>query len=562
MKSFSRWLTVLGTLTIFAACGDSGSGPGGINPTDGVLDFETDVIRLFETRSTSVNLINGTDTDVGPVSFRAGSTFDVRNIDVGGVKGTALPPFVPTMRPGGKASVSVNLNPTGLPTGSYETIFEARVDGQTRATVRLLFDVLAGSTSSAVSVQITDGPTTLKQGDPVSYAAEARNNRDEQLPAAFVEWFVLPTGAGDLSPDGRFVPFTAGAARIIARSGVHFDTLNINITPRNASGSLQLVGRGQNAGSEDLSVKGDFAYLATSTGAVETWNIADPTSPTLTSTLVLDAARIPSVHIRADGQLGVAAHFGSEDALNGVTLFDLTDPSTPTVLSRFTEGLTAGVTTVFLDGDHLYATVEDRGVRVIDVSDPAAPVTAAEFTLSQSFANEVVVEDGLLYIAYWNAGAFVVDVGNGVAGGSPANPIQVATFTSSGGQIASVARWPERSLAFLSEDDVLTPGVIHVMDIADLGDVSEVATWATPNLAPGPVVVDPGSNRLFAAWRSAGVRMLDGSDVLESKLERQGREIAVSLYDGATTNAVRIRLVGDLVFVADGNSGLVILRAG
>jgi hypothetical protein len=564
MKSYSRSLTIVGTLTLLAACGDSGSGPGGDNPSGGGLDFDTDLINLFDTRSTSVTLVNGTGAEIGPVAFGVGATFDERNIDVGGVRGTALPPRVPVMRPGEKVSVSVNLNESRIPSGFYESVFEARVDGQAKANVRLRFEVGAGSTSSAVSIQITDGPAAVRQGDPVDYIADTRNSDGEPLPPGFVEWYILPTSAGGLSQDGRFVPYTVGPARIIARSGTNFDTLNIDIAARNAAGSLQPLGRGQNSGSQDLSVMDDFVYLATSAGTVETWRVTDPTTPVLTSTLALDASRVPTVHIRGDGQLGAAGHFGSADGLNGVTLFDLTDPSTPAVTSRFTEGLSSGVEAVLLQGDLLYVAVSGSrgGIRVIDVSDPAAPLGVGAFAATESFATDLTVQDGLLYVAYWNAGVIVLDVGNGVAGGSPANPTRVSSFTTSRGQIGSISLWSAKNLAFLREADDRTPGVVHLMDTSDLMGVFEVGSWGTPELAPGPVAVDSVNQRLFAAWSSAGVRMLDATGTLEGEMERQGREVAVSLYDGPATNTVRIRVVGDLVFVADGSSGLIILRAG
>lgn len=561
MNPTFRSLFALATAVFVASCGDSGSGPDD-KPTPGVIDFDTDLVNLFQTRATSVTLVNGTAADIGPVSFGVGTTFDVRGIDVGGVTGNSLPPVVPSVNAGGEVGVSVSLNDQGLPPATYETVFEARIDGVTKANVRLRFEVVPGSPSSAVSVEITEGPAAPRQGDPVDYVADPRNDRDEQLPPEFVEWFILPTDAGDLSQEGHFIPHSAGPARIIARSGINFDTLDINITARGGSGSFELVGRGQNAGSEDVGVMGGFAYLATSAGQVETWNVASPESPVLTSTLTLDASSVPSVHIRADGQLGAAAHTGSSDALNGVTLFDLTDPSAPAVISRFTEDLTRGVTSVFLDGDHLYAVVDEAGVRIIDVSDPAAPVAVGEFRADQSFATEVIVDDGLLYVAHWNAGSIIVDVGNGAAGGSPANPQQVVALSPAGGQVAGVSLWKERDFVLLSEEDALTPGPIHLMDVSALSNATEVATWASPGHSPGSVVADPVNETLIAAWRAAGVRMLDVTGSLEGELDLQGREVAVSLYDGDATNAVRVRLAGGLLFVADGSSGLVILRPG
>ena len=38
------------------------------------------------------------------------------------------------------------------------------------------------------------------------------------------------------------------------------------------------------------------------------------------------------------------------------------------------------------------------------------------------------VQDGLAYLSYWNDGLVVLDVGNGVKGGSPSNPQLVTQY--------------------------------------------------------------------------------------------------------------------------------------
>jgi hypothetical protein len=42
--------------------------------------------------------------------------------------------------------------------------------------------------------------------------------------------------------------------------------------------------------------------------------------------------------------------------------------------------------------------------------------------------HDIDVQDGLLYGSWWNDGLVILDVGNGLRGGSPSNPVMVSQF--------------------------------------------------------------------------------------------------------------------------------------
>ena len=42
--------------------------------------------------------------------------------------------------------------------------------------------------------------------------------------------------------------------------------------------------------------------------------------------------------------------------------------------------------------------------------------------------HDVWVEDGIAYSSNWRDGVYLVDVGNGIAGGSPSNPVAFANY--------------------------------------------------------------------------------------------------------------------------------------
>jgi hypothetical protein len=68
---------------------------------------------------------------------------------------------------------------------------------------------------------------------------------------------------------------------------------------------------------------------------------------------------------------------------------------------------------------------------IIDITDPCNPKTAPWKTPRPDAGrtlHDVDVQDGLAYLSYWNDGLVILDVGNGVKGGTPSNPQLVAQY--------------------------------------------------------------------------------------------------------------------------------------
>ncbi len=349
--------------------------------------------------------------------------------------------------------------------------------------------------------------------------------------------------------------------------------------------SFELVGRGRvtDRFTSDLWVKGAWAYTGTwgvrgvgeaSTpgDALNVWDVSDPSSPRLAATVTVDARTVNDVKISADGALGVITHEGSNDGLNGVTLLDLADPEDPAVLARYTDGLTTGVHNVWLDGDHLYVAVDGvgQGLRILDISTPSAPVEVASWYGGESILHDVYVRDGLAFLSHWNAGLVVLDVGHGIAGGSPASPAEVSRIDLDG-QTHNAWYWPEAGYAFVGEEDFAAPGRVHVVDLADLTSPREVATFTVVGATSPPhnFWLDEDRGVLYAAWYGHGVRAVDVSGDLAGALEQQGREVGAITYEGEATGgcigsgatcAWAPQLVDGRVYVSDVNYGLLILE--
>ena len=69
---------------------------------------------------------------------------------------------------------------------------------------------------------------------------------------------------------------------------------------------------------------------------------------------------------------------------------------------------------------------EGGRLTIIDISNPGDPQVVADFYAGSSGAHDVYVRDGLAFVSHWDAGLVILDVGNGIAGGTPTNPVEVS----------------------------------------------------------------------------------------------------------------------------------------
>ena len=427
------------------------------------------------------------------------------------------------------------------------------------------------------SVIIT-GPSSTRQGDPTAYTAEVRDASGTVVSEPSLTWSVEPTSAGLITEEGEFVGYTSGSATIVASANGVSDALAVTIDARALSGSFSLVGRGIEVGrfTSDLWVHGNYAYTGTFfvRGTVPgntlfVWDISTPAAPVRTDSVKIDAITVNDVKVRADGAIAVITHENSGDGLNGITLLDLTDPAHPTVITRYTDGLEAGVHDVWVEGSFVYAALDGfdvmtGGLAIIDISIPAEPQTVARFYAGSSFLHDVYVRDGLAFLSHWDAGLVILDVGNGVAGGSPSSPTEVSRIITAGRQTHNAWYWPQAGYVFVGEEDFGTPGIVHVVDASDLGAPVEVASFSVTGVPPHNFWMDEARGILYVAWYQTGIRALDVSGRLLGELDRQGREYTALQYDGPGGGCVSgtgtcnwaPQLHNGLIYLSDLNTGL------
>ncbi|MDX1674394.1 MAG: hypothetical protein R3314_06260 [Longimicrobiales bacterium] len=428
-----------------------------------------------------------------------------------------------------------------------------------------------------LTIRIMDAPTSVRQGDLVHLSAVVTDANEVAVDTA-VSWSAVPSGGG-LVDGGRLVPYDTGSLRIIATAGTASDTAELLVTSRELAGSFTVVGSGSDGPriTSDLWLHGDHALTGTlpaSGGSVPgntlyAWSIAG-TDPVLTDSVQLNATRVNDVKIRADGTLAAASQEHGSGA-HAFTLLDLSDPAHPTVVGVFGDDPALGaygVHNLWIEADHVFAAVHtDVGSRlwVVDVSDPPSPERIASVDAGTSSLHDVYVRDGLAFLSHWNSGLVILDVGNGIVGGSPAEPVEVSRLQALGGQTHNAWYWPETGYIFVGEEDFQGPGYMHVVDASDLRNPVEVAEFRVPGDTPHNFWLDEDRGILYMAWYSRGLIAADVTGPLLGRLDRQGRTIASvqyagqsdgSCFGGSTTCTWAPQLHDGFVFVSDLNTGL------
>ena len=320
-------------------------------------------------------------------------------------------------------------------------------------------------------------------------------------------------------------------------------------------------------------------------GRMYAWDVTDPARPRLTDSVMVDARIINGVAVNAAGTLAALTREGAESRRNGLVVLDLKDPAHPRKVGDYWETLVGGAHAVALEGSYAY--VVDQGtaeMAVIDLADPADPREVGRWGVPNSpgrFLQDVSVKDGLAYLAYWNDGLAIVDVGNGVKGGTPRRPRLVSRYqyrTEWRGErygntafavpytAASGKRYVLVGDHILAQDADLnhrfeTGGTVHVVNVTDLEVPVEVATYTTTSGVHASAAV---GDTLYAAGWSGGLRAVDLSGEVRGEL--RSRELAALATTDATAYLPNLAFAwsvaahNGLVFATDFNSGLWIAR--
>jgi len=296
-----------------------------------------------------------------------------------------------------------------------------------------------------------------------------------------------------------------------------------------------------------------------------------------------------------DGKLLIVA---TERAGGSIVIFELTDPRRPRQIARFTNAETdPGVHTAEIGrvNGKLYGFLAiDQGggsparLVIVDLSTPTAPRQVFSKVTGSPFVHDTYVRDGLLFVALWNAGIEIWDIGGCGSGASPEAPRTLGSVVTLNGSAHNIWWYHDpngsKHFAFVGEEGPASTGSnssgdIHVVDISDPTKPKEVAFYHVNGAGTHNFSVDETNGVLYAAFYNGGVRALDirgdlgtctasqqnvntGANLTRCDLRSMGRELAIGLIElnrGAYIWGVQY--LGGNVYASDMVNGIWKLKA-
>jgi len=459
------------------------------------------------------------------------------------------------------------------------------------------------------SLSVSPANTNAKTGDVVHFTASAKIAKGAEVKDVLTSWSVSGAGAS-IYPDGGFVAVRPGTYVVKASIGGHDAAAAITVTPRNAERSIEVVAHipsknptdGKVLQTSEQWIVGNHLYVATIADRVYAYDISDPANPKALDSMKVDARLVNDVSTTPDEKIGVFTREGASNRKNGIVFFDASDPAHLKTISEYTETVTGGVHSAFINSHYVYITDDATGsLRIIDFQDPVHPKEVARWQTENATAQTVVgpegptetgrylhdlyVKDGLAYLAYWRDGMIILDVGNGIKGGSPEHPQLVSQFKynhfemyGNGWLAGTHTAFRYKNYVFIGDevfpalfdiDDkgrIPVRGICHVMDVTDIEHPREVAYYEVPE--GGVHNVWAADDMLFLGDYAGGGRVVDISGELRGNLYGQGREIArlwTADPEGFRPNvqwAWGAQPANGLIFFNDINSGIWITKLG
>ena len=349
----------------------------------------------------------------------------------------------------------------------------------------------------------------------------------------------------------KFVADISGEYIINASYGNITNSIKLSVSARNARKDIIQVGTGnvfnthtsdawffEGVDGRDYGISGTWGY----NGVAYFWDVTDPQNFKKIDSLVVDARIVNDVKASKDGKIGVIAREGASNRKNGIIILDISNPSDVKVLSEYFNDLTGGVHNIYIYEDHIYALNAYAGPSkfdVINIKDPENPKKVGSFKLGEGSAiHDIWVEDGIAYTSNWKDGVNLIDVGNGIRGGSPSNPVLISNYLYESG--ATHAAFPFKSKStgkfyVILGDEIFpdgvdgfapnkTSGFLHFIDFSDINNPLEVARYELPGHGSHNFWIE--DDIIYAGMYTGGVRVIDVSGDLLGDLFKQGREIA------------------------------------
>lgn len=486
----------------------------------------------------------------------------------------------------------------------WDGLLEPRRPGSARITVRTAEGVTATHDMTVVpnrvvALSLAASGAVPRVGDVTRLRARPVDDAGQIVGDADVSWTVeslegQPYDAMWMEREGldvaAFVPNEPGRYRITARVGAVVDHAEISAAPRPARRAVTLVAHGVaplgQATTDLWAFEGldgrDYVYTGTYSGnLMYAWDVTDPSQPAIVDSVSFDGRRVNDVKINEARTIAIVTSEHAANRQNGLTVVDIADPAHPRKLAHYAEGLTGGVHNTWISGNLVYAVhYGTRALHIIDIADPRQPREVGRWQLPNEdrFLHDVMIEDGLAYLSYWNDGLVILDVGNGISGGTPTRPKLVSQHAYRyrlGSEAYGNTHHAIRYGRYVFTGDEIfgcaeclngPRGYIHVIDVTDVAHPREVAYYRVPEAGAHNIWAE--DDKLFIGYYQAGLRIVDVSGELRGDLYRQGREIGWFMTEDGTgsypnaTDTWGAQPFKGVIYASDSASGLWVTRLG
>lgn len=320
----------------------------------------------------------------------------------------------------------------------------------------------------------------------------------------------------------------------------------------------------------DLAAVGSFVLGDNELRLVD---IADPTDPTLVSTISTDpdghSSDIRNSDIHPSKPWIFTANEGGEEA--GWAIVDASDRENPELLGPYTVDGGEGVHNIQTFGDDYLITLgHGRGVVVYDISDPKSPIEVSSYEDIHTHAAHV--RGNFAYVAATGNGMYIFDMSD------PKNPDVVATFDYEEEEANVPLRFAHHAVPHPSKDIVVLgeevggghPGYKHIIDFnLDTGETELLSSFQFPQHANQPTGnqgfwwtghfsdwgVGEQEDVLFSGDYKAGVQVFDLSNP-EDPVRIDQYQPTQGVGEVRRTNPARFDLVDNVPFTWGAESSL------
>ncbi len=355
---------------------------------------------------------------------------------------------------------------------------------------------------------------------------------------------------GMVDENGRFVAYEPGIYSFHVSCGKVHEQQFIEVKQRDVQRDIEFVGKGSvsNVHTSDLwvweGVDGkDYCVTGTwgADGEAYFWDVTDPANMQIVDTVKVDARTVNDVKISEDGKVCIISREGASNRKNGIVILDVTNPRDVKQHSVFDDGLTGGVHNLFIYQNHVFALSNGERYDIINIENPEKPEKVGTFELASNghAIHDVWVENGIAYSSNWHDGVQLVDVGNGIKGGTPEKPVKIGSYAYPSGWNHAAFPYKSESTgkfyviagdeAFpnginIDEEPTYPAGYLHVIDFTDMENPKEVAHYEVPGAGSHNFWIE--GDVLYVANYNGGLRVVDISGDLMGNLYDQDREIA------------------------------------